>query len=80
MTYSCGESWQLTNDQSWQLNHHQMTAIIMMLMYKNAVKAFMKGKNLTLGGGISVAAGPIGRLVVESELLGLMCESNAKVS
>lgn len=39
----------------------EMTAIIMMLMYKNAVKAFMKGKNLTLGGGISVAAGPIGR-------------------
>ena len=58
-----------------------MTAIIMMLMYKNAVKAFMKGKNLTLGGGISVAAGPIGRLVVESEILnGLMRESNAEVS
>lgn len=39
----------------------EMTAIIMMLMTSNAVKAFMKGKNVILGGNISVAAGPLGR-------------------
>ena len=33
----------------------------MMLMTSNAVKAFMKGKNVILGGNISVAAGPLGR-------------------
>ena len=36
----------------------------MMLMYSNAVKAFMRGKNVALGGGISVAAGPFGRLLL----------------
>jgi hypothetical protein len=30
-------------------------------MTSNAVKAFMKGKNVILGGNISVAAGPLGR-------------------
>ncbi|KAL5266595.1 hypothetical protein ACHWQZ_G003837 [Mnemiopsis leidyi] len=39
----------------------EWTAIIMMLMTSNAVKAFMKGKNVILGGNISVAAGPLGR-------------------
>lgn len=39
----------------------EFTAIIMMLMTSNAVKAFMKGKNVILGGNISVAAGPLGR-------------------
>ncbi|XP_063685600.1 SH3 domain-containing YSC84-like protein 1 isoform X2 [Bolinopsis microptera] len=39
----------------------EMTAIIMMLMTSNAVKAFMKGKNVMLGGNISVAVGPLGR-------------------
>ena len=36
----------------------------MMLMTSNAVKAFMKGKNVILGGNISVAAGPLGRFFI----------------
>ncbi|RHZ62371.1 hypothetical protein Glove_340g28 [Diversispora epigaea] len=39
----------------------EVTDFVIVLNSKDAVKSFMNGGNLTLGGNLSVAAGPIGR-------------------
>jgi lipid-binding SYLF domain-containing protein len=39
----------------------EITNFVLVLNTKNAVDAFAKGGNVTLGGDLSIAAGPIGR-------------------
>lgn len=41
-------------------SHTDITEVVIILNTDQAVKAFSRGGNVTLGGGISVSAGPIG--------------------
>ena len=41
----------------------QMTDFVIILNSRNAISAFSKGGNLTLGGNFTIAAGPLGRNV-----------------
>ena len=39
----------------------QVSDMVIILNYDRAVEAFAKGGNLTLGGNLTVAVGPLGR-------------------
>ena len=39
----------------------QVSDLVIILNYDRAVEAFAKGCNLTLGGNLTVAVGPLGR-------------------
>lgn len=39
----------------------QVSDLVIILNYDRAVEAFAKGGNLTLGGNLTVAVGPLGR-------------------
>jgi lipid-binding SYLF domain-containing protein len=53
----------------------QVTDFVIILNSDAAVKSFMKGTNVTLGGSLSAAAGPYGRAaeVGSIDLMGLVC-------